>query len=112
MFFIAFGLTGLGFTIAWTTDSIAGFHAIMSVFLIPLWLLSGAVFPITGVPSWLYVVMLVNPLTYSMSALRHIFTNGWMAGNEVFSFTVSIAVIFVFSLFVFIASLIVVKRTT
>jgi len=47
---ISFGLTGLGFVLAWRLDSIQGFHAIMNLFLIPLWLLSGALFPSPAPP--------------------------------------------------------------
>jgi ABC-2 type transport system permease protein len=42
---LAFGLTNLGLIIAWRMDSTQGFHAIMNLILIPIWLLSGAVFP-------------------------------------------------------------------
>ena len=67
---VAFGLTGLGFILAWRLDSTQGFHAIMNLFLIPMWLLCGAVFPASGAPGWLRAVMEVNPLTYGMSAVR------------------------------------------
>src|SRR5664280_2452267 len=70
MFLVSFGLTGLGFVIAWPLDSTQGFHAIMNLFLIPLWLLSGAVFPASGAPVWLGWVMKVNPLSYGVTALR------------------------------------------
>ncbi len=43
---ISLALTALGFVIAWRMDSTQGFHAMMSVFLMPMWLLSGAFFPI------------------------------------------------------------------
>jgi len=65
------GLSGLGFIIAWSLDSTQGFHAIMNLFLIPMWLLSGAFFPASGASRWLTWVMTVNPLTYAVSALRH-----------------------------------------
>jgi ABC-2 type transport system permease protein len=72
LFAISFGLTGLGFLLAWRLDSTQGFHAIMNLFLIPMWLLSGALFPIAGAPFWLRAVMRLNPLTYSVSALQTI----------------------------------------
>jgi ABC-2 type transport system permease protein len=50
---LAFGLTNLGLMIAWRLQSTQGFHAIMNLMLMPLWLLSGAFFPLTGVPLWL-----------------------------------------------------------
>lgn len=46
---LAFTLTALGYVIAWPLDSTQGFHAIMSVFLMPMWLLSGAFFSRRGI---------------------------------------------------------------
>jgi ABC-2 type transport system permease protein len=70
MLIIAAGLTSLGLIIAWRLKSTQGFHAIMNLILIPLWLLSGAFFPATGAPGPLRVIMQLNPLTYGMGALR------------------------------------------
>jgi ABC-2 type transport system permease protein len=67
---LSIGLAALGFMIAWRLDSTQGFHAIMNVFLIPMWLLSGAFFPADGAPAALSVVMTANPLTYGMRAFR------------------------------------------
>ncbi|MDA0999417.1 MAG: ABC transporter permease [bacterium] len=68
---IGFALTGLGLLFAWRMESTQGFHAIMNLVLIPLWLLSGAVFPAAGAHTWLAWIMKINPLTYGMAALRH-----------------------------------------
>ncbi len=66
---VSLALTGLGFVLAWRMDSTQGFHAVMSVLLMPMWLLSGAFFPAAeGVLSW---VLTLNPLTYSVAGLRH-----------------------------------------
>ena len=67
---IAFSLTALGFAVAWRMDSAQGFHAVVNMFLIPLWLLSGAVFPLDSASAWLQAIMRINPLTYGMNALR------------------------------------------
>jgi ABC-2 type transport system permease protein len=70
MAIIAFALTSIGLLIAWRIESTQGFHAIMNLILIPIWLLSGAFFPATGVPGWLGWTMRLNPLSYGMTALR------------------------------------------
>jgi ABC-2 type transport system permease protein len=70
LFCMAFSMTNLGLIIAWRIQSIQGFHAIMNLILIPLWVLSGAFFPAAGTPLWLAWVMQINPLTYGMAALR------------------------------------------
>jgi len=70
LFLLAFTLTALAATIAWRLDSTQGFHAIMNLFLIPMWLLAGTLFPLAGAPGWLGVLMRINPLTYGVAALR------------------------------------------
>ncbi len=67
---LALALTGLGFLIAWWLDSTQGFHAVMNLLLVPMWLLSGAVFPASGAAPWLRWLMLANPMTYGVSALQ------------------------------------------
>lgn len=62
--------TALGFVIAWRMESTRGFHAVMNLFLLPLWFLSGAVFPAEGASVVLRWVMALNPVTYGVSALR------------------------------------------
>jgi|SRR5512140_3644279 len=70
IFLVAFALTALGFAIAWPMDSSQAFHAVVNLFLIPLWLLSGALFPLAGASGWLKWLMRLNPLTYGVDALR------------------------------------------
>jgi len=68
---VAFALTALGFLMAWSLDSTQGFHALMSVFLMPMWLLSGSFFPVPEA-GWLSWVMRLNPLTYGVAGLRRL----------------------------------------
>ena len=70
MVLLSFGLTSMGLMIAWRMDSTQGFHAVMNLILIPIWLLSGAFFPVAGVSPLLEWVMKINPLTYGVAALR------------------------------------------
>jgi len=76
VFLVAFSLTALGFAIAWPMDSAQAFHAIVNLFLIPLWLLSGALFPLSGASGWIRLLMRVNPLTYGNEALRELLFPG------------------------------------
>ena len=69
---IAVGLTALGYCMAWPLDSTQGFHALMSVVLFPMWLLSGAAFPADG--GWVQYVVAANPLTYGVAGLRRAMT--------------------------------------
>jgi ABC-2 type transport system permease protein len=70
VFVVAFALTGLGFVFAWRLDSTQGFHAIMSVLLMPMWLLSGAFFPAES--GWLGLIVRLNPLTYGVAGMRRL----------------------------------------
>lgn len=70
MALLAFGLTALGFAIAWRMSSTQGFHAIMNLFLMPMWFLSGAMFPPDGAWTPLRWAVAANPLSYGLSALR------------------------------------------
>lgn len=81
------GLTALGLILAWRLSSTAALHALLNVLLMPMWLLSGAVFPITDqtvLP--LRVLMYVNPLTYGQHAVAGLLTPGespWSQGPGV-----------------------------
>lgn len=70
MLVMSVGLTALGFCIAWRMSSTQGFHAIMNLFLMPMWFLSGALFPIDGAWKGLRIVMRLNPLSYGLESLR------------------------------------------
>ncbi|HRY46244.1 MAG TPA: ABC transporter permease, partial [Thermoanaerobaculia bacterium] len=93
--FVALALTGLGLAIAWMLESTQGFHAIMNLFLIPMWFLSGSFFPSEGAPAWLRAAMAVNPLTYGVAALRHALDPG---ASGLPSSGLSVAVTFAFAL--------------
>src|SRR4051812_20767818 len=70
MLLVSFALTALGLCIAWRMNSTQGFHAIMNLFLMPMWFLSGALFPVSGAWRGLRYVMELNPLTYGLAGLR------------------------------------------
>jgi ABC-2 type transport system permease protein len=83
LFVAALGLTSLGFAFAWRTDSSQGFHAIMNLVLMPMWLLSGGFFP---APAWtgggnlgqqvLHAAMRLNPLSYAVAGVRQLLSPG------------------------------------
>jgi ABC-2 type transport system permease protein len=109
IFLVSFALTALGFAIAWPMDSTSAFHAIINLFLIPLWLLSGALFPLSGASGWLRVVMRINPLTYGVEALRTLL---YPDSPTQFSLASSMATLVLFSLFMFGLAFVVANRRT
>lgn len=70
------GLTSLGFFLAWFLDSTQGYHAVMSILLIPMWVLSGAMFPVTGDSPVLTALMKANPLTYAVEGVHRALAGG------------------------------------
>lgn len=110
VFLISFALTALGFAIAWPMDSTQAFHGIINLFLIPLWLLSGALFPLSGASGWIRVLMYLNPLTYGVEALRALLYPG---SEATFPLSSAIATLLLFSLVMFgLAFLMANRRTT
>lgn len=67
---IGLSLSSVGFAIAWWLNSTQGYHVLMTVLLIPLWILSGAMFPPEGARSWLRTLMNWNPLAYGVGLVR------------------------------------------
>jgi ABC-2 type transport system permease protein len=100
------GLGGMGLVIAAFTDSMEGFNLIMSFIVLPMFLLSGALFPITGLPSWLQTGVYLNPLTYGVDALRYA-----ILGESALPLGISIIAISVFAvLMVLVSSIIFSKK--
>jgi ABC-2 type transport system permease protein len=81
LFGASFSLAGIGFTLAWRLNSTQGFHAVMNMFLIPMWLLSGALFPLEGLPGWLDILVTLNPLTYTIAALQQVLFEPGLLGE-------------------------------
>ena len=70
LFLIAFAFNALGFVLAWRMESIQGFHGIVNLILMPMWFLSGALFPIAGAARGLEIAMRANPVTYGLATFR------------------------------------------
>lgn len=94
VFLIALALTSMGFALAWPMDSIQGFHGIMNLLLMPMWLLSGALFPASGASGWLRVIMEANPLTYGQNLLRYALSPTSVAPGTNITLSLVITVIF------------------
>ena len=72
---LSFALTGVGVLIASRMTSFQGFGTIMNFVIMPMWFLSGAMFPPTNLPVWLNLLMHVNPLTYGVDLVRRLILN-------------------------------------
>ncbi|MGH7931896.1 MAG: ABC transporter permease [Candidatus Binataceae bacterium] len=113
MAIIAFSLTCIGLVIAWKIESTQGFHAIMNLILIPIWLLSGAFWPVSGTPAVLQWLMRFNPLTYGMAALRESLYAGQPGAlGHLPGFLPSALIAIVFAIFTFALAARVARRAT
>ena len=108
---VSFALTALGVIVAWPMSSTQGFHAIMMLVLMPMWLLSGAFFPLTGGQSWLGWIMRLNPLSYGVALVRHALYEGVPAAGTP-SLAMSLGVTIAFALASFGVALFLVGRRT
>ena len=105
----ALAMTSMGFVMAWNMESIQGFHAVMNLVLMPMWLLSGSFFPVPALTTEsgfgqqaLHWVMRCNPLTYLVAPLQELLSG--VPDSEAIwfpSLTTALVVILLFLLLAF-----------
>jgi ABC-2 type transport system permease protein len=109
---MSFAVAALGFAVAWKVDSVQGFHSMMNLLLLPMWVLSGALFPADGAAGWMKFLLAVNPLTYGVAALRRaLYPPETLAASSLPSFELSIAITAAFGLVCFLGATFMVSRT-
>ena len=77
MIIITIGLTCIGLIIASIMTSLESFGTIVTFVNLPMFFLSGALFPVTNLPPWIQLIFYLNPLTYGVDALRTVMISGW-----------------------------------
>ena len=85
--------TGFGLIIATKLGNLEGFMAIMNLIVFPIFFLSGALFPVQSMPSWLRYIMYIDPLTYGVDGLR-----GTLVGAASFPLWLDFAVLLILCL--------------
>ncbi len=91
-FVTALAISGLGVVIAmWITD-FENFGTIQNFITLPLFMFSGAIFPTRQVPPWFHVILLLNPLTYGVNAIR-----GVLLGYDIASVPLNLAILLAFT---------------
>jgi ABC-2 type transport system permease protein len=70
MALLAFTLTAFGTMIAGRMNQVESFQVVMQLLVLPLFFLSGAIFPLRGLPEWLTVLTKIDPLSYAVDPLR------------------------------------------
>ncbi len=77
-FLMSFAVTSLGISIAARMESMQGFQMIMNFLVMPLYFLSGGMFPVNTAPEWMKTLMVIDPLTYGVDAIRTVVFSGTM----------------------------------
>jgi ABC-2 type transport system permease protein len=75
-FLISVAVTSLGTAIAARMRSMQSFQMMMYLLVMPLFFLSGAMFPLASAPAWMQTLMVLDPLTYGVDALRKVVLSG------------------------------------
>ncbi|MCK2217252.1 ABC transporter permease [Actinomadura sp. ATCC 31491] len=70
MFLAAFTVTAFGVMLAARMKNMQSFFGLMQMAIMPMMFLSGAMFPLANLPSWLHVLTVVNPMTYAVDPMR------------------------------------------
>lgn len=92
MILISLGFVGLGLTIGSLMDTTEGFQLIMNFLVMPMFFLSGSLFPLNSLPVWIRWVSLVDPVTYGVETTRYI-----MTGISSFDPLISLFIVIVFT---------------
>ena len=93
MLVLASAVVSIGLVIGSFMESPEGFNLIVSFLVFPLFFLSGALFPINNLPSWLHVFTTLNPVTYAVDGMR-----GVMLGISTYPFVIDLGVLFGFAI--------------
>jgi ABC-2 type transport system permease protein len=107
---LAFGLSSLGVAIASMMRSLQGFQVVMNFLMMPMFFLSGALFPLTNLPGWMTVLTRLNPASYGIDPLRRVVLSdsglsnalvdriGLTIGGRLLAIPLEVSIVFAFGL--------------
>ncbi len=105
MFVLSLGLVAVGLTLGSFIESLEGFGLIGSFVNLPLFFLSGALYPLDDLPVWLSSLTSANPVTYAVDALR-----GLMLGTAKFSLAYNFSMLLLFAVIMIVVGTFAFKR--
>jgi ABC-2 type transport system permease protein len=91
MFITAMAISSLGIALASRLKTMQGFQALTNFFLMPMFFLSGALFPLKNAPQWMIFMARINPLSFGVDAMRYVLTGD--STLQLFPFYIDIIVI-------------------
>jgi ABC-2 type transport system permease protein len=102
MFLTAYALTSVGILIAARLQSMEAFQMIMNFLIMPMFFLSGAFFPLRGLPAWMSVITRLDPVAYGVDPMRRLLLGADLApgirfGNHHLTTIEDMLVLFVFA---------------
>jgi ABC-2 type transport system permease protein len=83
LFVLAFALSAMGVALASRMTSMQGFQIVMNFLMMPLFFLSGSLFPLTNVPNWMAVLGRLDPVSYGMDPIRRIVLGATLPSDAV-----------------------------
>jgi ABC-2 type transport system permease protein len=92
LFVLAFSLSALGVALAARMRSMQGFQMVMNLLLMPMFFLSGALFPLNGLPAWMTVLTRLNPVAYGIAPVRHVVLAGAGVPQQVLDQVASVTI--------------------
>jgi ABC-2 type transport system permease protein len=101
---VAFTFTAVGSIFAWRVKTTRGFHAVMNVLLMPLWVLSGALFPASGAHPIVRFLIQINPASYAVNALRTVLHPASLPHVGIAAFGPSLAITIATSILIFLVA--------
>jgi len=111
MFLVALAITAMGLFVASFLTSLEGFNVIMNFIVLPMFFLSGALYPVGSLPPYIKVFAYINPLCYGVDSFKHILLPGQGALVAEFPLALDIAYIAAFAvLFTFLSALVFERR--
>ncbi len=72
---LAFTMTALGLMVSVRVQAVQSFMPVMQMFVMPLFFLSGAMFPLRNLPAWMEILTRIDPLTYAVDPMRRTIFN-------------------------------------
>lgn len=95
-FLLSMAFSGFGVSLALKMESMEGFQMVLGIIMLPLTFLSGAIYPIDTMPSWMKALAYINPLTYAVDGARH-----FLVGENVtkFALTTDVGLLALLALF-------------
>jgi len=83
VFVLAFALSSLGVVVASRMRTMQGFQVVMNFLMMPIFFLSGALFPLNGLPGWMTVLTRLDPASYGVDPIRRTVLSGSLPPNVV-----------------------------